>query len=306
MKLKALLSRLFRHTGFILGLAFAVGLGFPQGAQWTKPLVTPLLAFIMTLSVMSISPRIFMEFKRLLFPIVVSLALNYLLLGGAFIGLSSILIHDYELWSGFVLVAAVPPAVAVIPYSYQLGGNARLSLVGTVAAFLAALVVTPMISILFLRVSYIDPARLLISLGELIVAPLLVSQLLRKTGVAGRIENFRGTTVNWSFFVIVYTVIGLNRAAFTSEPMTLFLVSFVALMCTILLIYLIDWTFKHFGFSKADRISFILIGTRKNYGLAAAIALEFFGPRTAIPTAVTMVFSIISFIWLTFSVKRMT
>lgn len=306
MKPKTLLSRLFRHTGFILALAFVIGLSFPQVAQWTRPAVTPLLAFIMTLSVMSISPRIFMEFKRLLFPIFVSLSLSYLLLGGAFIGLSSILIHDHELWSGFVLVAAVPPAVAVIPYTYQLGGNARLSLVGTVAAYLAALVLTPMISVLFLGVSYIDPARLLISLGELIVAPLIVSQMLRKTGVAGKIEKYRGTTVNWSFFVLVYTVIGLNRETFTSEPMTLLSVSVVALMCTFLLSYLIDWTFKHFGFSKADRISFILLGTRKNYGLAAAIALEFFSPRTAIPTAVAVAFAIISFIWLTFSVKRMT
>ncbi|MEW6333410.1 MAG: hypothetical protein AB1558_04025 [Thermodesulfobacteriota bacterium] len=306
MKPTLFLSRLFQHTGFILALAFAVGLSFPQGAPWTKPIMTPLLGFIMTLSVMSISPRIFLQFRKLLFPIAVFLSLSYLFLGGAFVGLSSILIHDHEIWTGFVLLAAVPPAIAVIPYTYRLGGNAEISLVGTVAAFLSALVVTPMISILFLGVSYIDPARILVSLGELIVAPLILSQILRKSGVAAKIERYRGAAVNWSFFLVVYTVIGLNRETFATEPETLLLVTTVAVLCTFLFTYLIDWTFKRFGFSKADRISYMLVGTRKNYGLAAAIALEFFSARTAMPTAVAMAVAILQFIWLTFSVKRMT
>jgi BASS family bile acid:Na+ symporter len=306
MKLQVFISCLFRHTGFILSLAFVIGLSFPQGAYWARPAVTPILGLIMTLSVMSISPKIFLKFKRLLFPIFISLSLSYLLLGGTFIGLSSILLRDYELWTGFVLVAAVPPAVAVIPYTYHLGGNTRLSLVGTVSAFLAALVLTPMISILFLGTSYIAPVRLLVNLGELIVAPLIISQVLRKTGIAGKIEKYRGLAVNWGFFIIVYIIIGLNRETFTSEPLTLVLVSVVAFISTFLLTYFIDLVFKYFGFDKADRISFILLGTRKNYGLAAAIALEFFSPRTAMPTAVAMAFAILLFIWLTFSVKKMT
>ncbi len=304
MTIKSFVVRLFRHTGFILTLAIVIGLTFSQGAPWTKPLVTPILGLIMTLSVIGISAKIFLDFKKLLLPISISLILSYFILGGIFIGLSSVLIRDYELWTGFVLIAAVPPAVAVIPYTYHLGGNIRLSLVGTVAAFLAALMLTPLISILFLGTSYIEPVRLLINLGELIIAPLIISRILRQTGIAKSLEKHRGPIVNWGFFIIIYTIIGLNRDTFIGEPFTLFLVSIVAFASSFLLTYLINLVFRYFGFDKADRISFILLGTRKNYGLAAAIALQFFSARTAMPTAVAMTFAIFQFIWLTFWVKK--
>jgi predicted Na+-dependent transporter len=62
---------------------------------------------------------------------------------------------------------------------------------------------------------------------------------------------------------------------------------------------------KLLGVSKPDRLSLILLGTRKNYGLAAAVSLTFFGSRAAIPTAVAMAFAIAQFIYLTFTVKKM-
>ena len=43
----------------------------------------------------------------------------------------------------------------------------------------------------------------------------------------------------------------------------------------------------------------MLFGTRKNYGLAAAIALAFFGSRAAMPVAVATAFAIMHFISLT-------
>ena len=60
------------------------------------------------------------------------------------------LIDDSELWAGFVVVAAIPLGFAVVPLSYILRGNTAFSLIGFVAAYLAALVLTPAIMILFL------------------------------------------------------------------------------------------------------------------------------------------------------------
>ena len=43
--------------------------------------------------------------------------MNYVLLGNVIIGLSSLMIRSEAIWTGFVLVAAVPPAIAVIPFT---------------------------------------------------------------------------------------------------------------------------------------------------------------------------------------------
>jgi hypothetical protein len=45
---------------------------------------------------------------------------NYVVLGGVVLVLSKFFIHDASLWTGFVILAAVPPAVAVIPLTFFL------------------------------------------------------------------------------------------------------------------------------------------------------------------------------------------
>jgi BASS family bile acid:Na+ symporter len=305
MVTKQRFSHLFRNTGFILALAFIIGLALPQGAPRTDPAVTPLLALIMTLSITGVSPKLFLDFRRVSRPILISLLLNYVVLTFAFIGLASLIIRDYELWVGFVIMAAVPPAVAVIPFTHRLDGDVDFSLVGTVASYLAALFITPLISIAFVGSSFIQPGRLLMTLGELIAIPFGVAYLLRRAGVASKLEKYRGTIINWGFFVVVYTIVGLNQSAFLTQPLTLLPIVLIAFVSTFVLGYLIDRLARFLGRDKPNRISLIFLGTMKNYGMAAAITLALFSPRAAIPAAVTTAFAIAHFIWLTFRVNRM-
>ena len=51
--------------------------------------------------------------------------------------------------------------------------------------------------------------------------------------------------------------------------------------------------------------SLMLLGTRKTYGVAGAIALIFFDARAAIPAAVVAAVNIIHFVWLTWRVRGM-
>ena len=297
-------ASLFRNAGFILALAFVVGLVLPQGAAETSPAVVPLLAMVMTMSIMGVSPRMFLDFRKVSRPILLSLLMNYVVLTLALIGLSFLIIRDYELRTGFILLAAVPPAVAVIPFTYRLGGNTDFSLVGTVACYLAALFIVPIISVVFWGASVIQPVSLLITLGELIALPLAIAQLLRRTGIASKLERYRGTIVNWGFFVVVYTIVGLNQSAFLEQPERLLPTTAAAFISTGYPIASASRA-RSSGVDRASRISLILSGTRKNYGMAAAIALALFSPRAAVPAAVAMVFAIVHFIWLTFWVRRM-
>ena len=296
---------LFRNTGFVLALAFAIGLSLPHGAAATSPAVTPLLALTMTMSVMGVSPKVFLDFKKISRPILISLLLNYGVLTFSFIGLASLMIPDYELWAGFILLGAVPAAVAVIPFTYHLEGDVDFSLIGTIASYLAALVMIPVISISFLGVSLIQPKKLLITIGELIAIPLGISQILRRTGAAEKLNKYRGSSVNWSFFVVVYTIVGLNQAAFLEQPLTLLRIAVIAFFSTFVLGAIVNRLSRSRGSDKPNRISLMLLSTRKNYGLAGAIALTLFSPRAAMPAAVAMIFAISHFIWLTFRAKKM-
>ena len=296
--------RLFRNTSFVLSLGIVIGLAFDQGAPFTKPMVTPALGVMMTLSMIDISPKIFMDFRKLLVPILLSIVLNYGVLGGTIIGLSSLIVQDSELWKGLILVAAVPPAVAIIPYTFHLGGKTNFSVVGTIATYLAAFLITPLICVSLLGANLIDPGRLLITLAELIVAPFIVSQIIRRMAIAPIIQKSSGPIINWIMFIIIYTIIGLNRDILLGQPETLMQVFVVAFVSTFVLTYLTNRISGLFGVDKRDRISYVLMGTRKNIGLAAAITLTFFGAKAAMPSAVIAVFGVMTLIWLTIWVRK--
>lgn len=305
MSLRARLTGLLGNSSFIFTLAIIVGLIFGRGASWTEPALLPMLALIMTISILDVSSRIFLDLRKVLLPVLIALMLSYVILGGILIGLSSLIINDPELHIGFVLVAAVPPAVAVIPLTYILGGNTGFSLVGNVVAYVAALAITPLICILFMGANFIDPVRLIIVLSELIVAPIIASRILRRTRIVATVDRWRDPVVNWGFFLVIYTMVGLNRDVFLEQPHTLLLTCAIAFTGTFVLGEIINRTLGFFGMAKADRISLVLFGTRKNYGLAGAIGLVFFSSRAAMPAAVVSAMSVLHFIWLSWWVKRM-
>jgi BASS family bile acid:Na+ symporter len=297
---------LLNNNRFIFALALVLGLVVAGGAEYLEPSLVPLLGLIMTLSILEISAKTFLELRKIIRPTILALVLNYIVLSGVIIGMSALILDDADLHTGYVLVAAVPPAVAVIPFTFQLGGNTRFSLVGDVAAYIAALAITPAISLLFLGTSFIETERLLIVLGELIIGPIILSRIVRRTPLMSSVEKWRGPVVNWSFFLVFYTIVGLNSEAFLGEPGELLRIAAVAFVSTFVLAWAIERVSRIAGVDRADRISLMLLGTRKTYGVAGAIALIFFDARAAIPAAVASAVSIIHFVWLTWRVRTMS
>jgi len=298
---------LLRNNSFILALAVAGGIVAGHGAAFTRSLVTPLLAVIMTLSLVGVSSDVFRGGTKLLRPVALSLLLNYGILGGAFVLLSALLLDDPALRAGYVLIAAVPPAVAVIPFTYRLGGDLSFTLVGSVAGHVAAFALTPLITLAVLGGSLVQPLQLLTALLQLVAAPFLVSRLLRRSSrVTGWMDAHRGTLINWGFFVVVYTIIGLNRTAFFSFSTDMVRVAVVSGLCTFGIAHAIYVASRWTGSRPAQRVSLAVFGAWKNYGLAGAIALLYFGEAAALPAAVTTAFAIINFIVLntTIAVKQ--
>ncbi|HUT67996.1 MAG TPA: hypothetical protein VMW86_05555, partial [Dehalococcoidales bacterium] len=237
-------------------------------------------------------------------PILTSLLLNYVVLGGLILLMAWWLIDDRELWTGFVVLATIPPAVAVVPFSYALGGNTFFSLMGMAGAYLAALVLMPVAMALFLGVDFFEPVKLLLILGELILIPIVVSRILLATKLDKRIAKWRGTMVNWSFFVALFTIVGLNRQAFFGEFDILLRIIIIAVATSFVLGYIIELVTKALRVDRATSISLTLMGTLKNYGLASGILLTLFGERAAIPASVCTVFGISMLVWLGFHFKK--
>ncbi len=290
--------RLFGNRNVIFGLAVGLGLALPQPARWTALAMMPALALVMTLATIHVPNSYFRDPRAILAPSLAGIAMTYIVLGGVILTASALLIRDPNLWIGFVLIAAVPPAVAVIPFTAILEGDISYTLSGTVASYLAALLVMPVMFIVLVGTAFADPYKLIRIMLLLIVLPLILSRLILYLGWAGRIESFRGLLTDWGFFIVLYSMIGVNRDLIFSQPMMIAPVALVVLASTFGLGAVVE---KAGVFLKKDPpriVSLVLLGTLKNQGIAGGLAIALFEKEAALPSAVYSVFMIVYILWL--------
>ena len=294
----AKMIKLLRNRNFILFLAILLGLAAPGPASWCEPLVLPVLAVIMALATMNVPDDFFRKSRSLIMPSLGGILMSYLLQGGVILAGAAWLVDRENLWTGCVIMAAAPPAVAVIPFSGFLNGNMPFSLAGTVASYLAALFIMPIVFLGFLGTSVMDPVKLLTIVCLIILLPLAASRILLRTGAGVRLGPWRGLLTDWGFFIVLYTLIGLNRNLIFHEPFGILPVSAILFAGTFLLGFIIEAVGKLFKVAPADRVSLVLLGTMKNQGLAGGLALSLFPEETALPAALSSIFMILFLIWL--------
>ena len=292
------IKKLLHSRHLLVLLALLAGMIADQGTSWTFPFVLPALALIMTISTLGIPNNVFRAPRALLPQALLGTSMNYLVLGNFIIGVSAVLIREEALWKGFVIIAAVPPAIAVAPFTNYLEGNISQALTGTAGAYIGALIIMPLIAFGLLGTGSVEPCRLAIVMLELIVLPFLVSRLILSKGWNEKIEPVKSRLTDWCFFLVIYTIVGMNRNLLLQEPSILLPVISVVFASTFLLGLIIEWVGGLFRINRETLTMLILFGTLKNYGLAGGIALYLFGPMTALPTVVGTVFMLIYIIWL--------
>lgn len=300
-----ILKPLLLNRNIILMLGVVAGLAWGRGAFYTEPLILPVLALVMTIATMGIEGGEFRSLRTTFGPACAGTIMSYVLLSSIIIFLSHIFMVKNDLRTGFILIASAPPAVAVIPFSFLLRGNNTFSLLGTFGAYLGALIIMPFIAIIFFDTNFISPLKLITIIGELIFIPLAAGRFLRWLGTDSRFGYLKGPVTNWSFCLITYTIAGLNREMFFHEPLSLVPMTFIIIASTFLLGWLIDIICrKIMRIPVETRVSLVLLGTLKNYGMAGGLALTFFSGEAAAPSAVASIIMILYIIWLEWKFQK--
>ncbi|MGA2315404.1 MAG: hypothetical protein ABSG71_03385 [Thermodesulfobacteriota bacterium] len=298
------LSHYLKNSNLVFLIAFLLGLTFGDYASLLKECILPALVLIMSLSTTQITLFEIIHVKKYIRDILFVFLTNYFFLSGMILLLNHLLIKDRDLYAGFVVMAAIPSAVAVLPFTYLLKGEMMVSLIGSASLYLLALIVAPLISFQFLEVGRIEPLKLISVLVQMILIPFIVSRVLLKWKVFHQIKENTNILVNLAFFLIIYVVIGMNRSTFLSHFDILILVSSIAFLRTFVSGHLVDLFSRLAGTSRERRMSYVLFGSFKNLGLAAAITIVLFNERAAIPAAVTIPFEILFFIWFNYFQKK--
>jgi BASS family bile acid:Na+ symporter len=186
-------------------------------------------------------------------------------------------------------MAAVPPAVAVVPVTKILRGNVQQTIVSLSFLYLVALVLTPVFLLVFLgeQVAFWSMVETVI---EFIVLPLLFSRLLRKLSLSSKQTSL---IVNVCFFIVMVAIVGLNRMALIQDIYLLTLLTIVIMIRTIgtaLAVFVIGEK------KKKDRgivIPLALFASFKNDGLGLLIASSILPPLASVPFIIAIIFEMV-------------
>lgn len=280
--------KIFLNRNIILLGSLVLGLTLPGGAVVFKSYTAWILAVIMLFSVTGIAFKSLLDYKYMLKVTGISLLLNYLVLGIVMTFAAYFLIDDPDVFTGFIVIAATPPGVAVVPFSYTYKSDVKFALTGILGTYLAAIFLTPLILSVFSEQS-VEPQRLLITVLQVIVLPLALSRVFRLKALQKFTEKARGHFVNWGFALLIYTAIGLNRELIFSDTELLIKLCVVLGGSMFGLGILFNLIFKK-RISSDKIISRNLMLTIKSTGFSVATALTLFDVKTAVPSAVLSIF----------------
>lgn len=298
------LIKIINNRNFILLLALVLGLSIKNIGSWIKHATIPALAIVMIVSLTQFSFRSFLSFKAFIKPVLYTILFSYFIFGAVMLGLAHFLITDKNLWIGFVILASAPPGVAVVPFSYIIGADDKFSLFGMVGAYIASLVLIPLAGIIFIGQNFVKPLDLIIVFIELIIAPIIISQIIVKFKLEKHISRWRGAIVNWGLFIVIFAVVVLNRDVFFKDFKLLGIISLISVVSIFGLWIFTNFILKKLKFDNRIIKSLILAAAIKNSGFASATALSLFGEKASLPGAIFSIFLVIFLIVIGLPLKK--
>lgn len=284
-------SSLMMLTALVLALGFG---GFPDGFPVSNGDIAMLsLILMMTLALSSIQLRN-LKLRPYIKDVRNAFALSFVFLTAVTLVVAYFFSGDLR--AGWILLAAVPSAVSVISFTCLWGGETESSAVSTVAMYLVALAVTPVITFVFLGTA-VSVLTLLYYLCLQIVLPLLLSRLVKRFLTSAQTRNI---LIHICFFILVIAVMGENRNLLFSAGAVVAALAVFAVIRIFGVGIASDRLLRKRGINQSNAVSKVLFSTYKNTGMAASLALMLLGPQGALPAAVCMVVDVV---WLIFAGK---
>lgn len=269
-------------AGLLVGLATG---GFP--APLSKPIQQLTLVLAMTFSLTEISFR-GISLRTEARGVGLAFAMSYGALGGLILILAA-LSPESDLRSGWVLMAAVPPAVAVVPVTSLLRGDVRGALISDAVLYMLGLVTVPLLSLALLGQG-VPLNDLILQTLLLIGLPMVLSRPLRRWS---GIHDARPTAVSVSFFFLVLAIAGSARDVLVGRPDLVLGLSALALLRTFGLGLVVFGAVRLAAGSRDARVAASTFSSFKNLGLTVVLASTLFGAVATLPSIVCLIFETI-------------
>ncbi len=280
--------RLLNETWFYMLIGVVSGLLFPVNLKFLLyPILFTILCFSLTrLKIHSLSKH---EKKSVGWLVLISY-----LVGALIIALTLLLIKNSEFQKGLFIIAVMPPAVAIIPWTTIFKGNLREAMAAEVISYFLAIIIVPLCIYLITK-EFVSVMTIAKDLILLLFIPFILSRWLRKHHIAKHSQLF----INILFLVMFYIIISVNRDSLTDIAGLSNLI-----ILTLISVFVVP-TIAFFAIkNRHERPDFVLFSALKNGSLSVVITLAVLSPAASVPATVRAIAGVFFFMYMEWLFKK--
>jgi BASS family bile acid:Na+ symporter len=275
-----------QNTWAIVLLGIILAFIWPQLGFFLAPSVVYLLMLLMLFSVLDMSYRKVWEqlhdYKKTLAALVI------VHLVGPTICLFLKPWLSEEIFLGLIIASVMNAGVSIIFLSKLYGGTPSKALVITAVSHILSPVLVPFLVIAFAKTSIsIDPVSISWTIIKLVILPIVLSMLVRRSSLYEPMKRHGSYLTIILLFLIIMGIIAPVREIILNNISNAIFVSMI-----VVLIILVDFSLGFLlGKNSAEKITYGVSTSYKNFVLANVVALSLFGPVVAFPAALYAVVS---------------
>lgn len=280
------MNKIVKHFPVLVVISALAGMFVPEWFTDLNSLVVPLLMAVMLGMGLTLKPRDFYDLREYRFAAAAGVALQFTVMPLLALSIASIFQLNRDLTTGLVLVGSVAGGTASNVITLLARGNVALSVSMTSISTLVSVLITPLLMTWLVGSTVTVPAIAMIgSLFEIILLPVSIGVALNVFA-----ENWvkRISPVLPAFSVMVVALIIAIVVALNAES-----AGIVApwIFAATLLHNVLGMVIGYFAaaFLGLDRVICRTVAIEvgmQNSGLAATLALKFFGISAALPGAI--------------------
>lgn len=209
-----------KRATWTLAAGVFLGLGVPELAAMSRPLLVPAIAVMLAMSLLRLQPAAIGQAVRA--PLRVLPAVGFVLLVSPFIGYAAaeLLELDHGIATALVVWTASPPLISVPAIATLVGLDGALALMVTTAAGLVVPLTLPPIVFALIGLELdISPATLALRLALLLGGAAIAAALIRRLAGPGRLQR-HAEAIDGAFVLVmlmfaVAVMDGVTAAVFT-------------------------------------------------------------------------------------------
>ena len=290
------LLKIFINRNFILILSLLLGFILGDYTVHLASVSVWILALVMVFSTTGFSFTDWRPIGKTIRIVGISFLLNFVVFGLLLLGAGLILFDDKLMITGIMLLVISPPGPSVIPFTAVMKGDVSFAVTGVFGLHLISIVVTPLALFLLLGDSMISPQSVIVIITTVIVAPLIISRILRRTPLLPAIGKIRGHVINWGFFLIIMPIVGMSKTMILKSPELVLINSLIFAIVMFGGGFLFNVIARRIKIDKPTTIAANLIFTTKSSAFAAVASFMLVPPESGLPLAMHAVFVTLYFI----------